>query len=76
MAGNVYQWTRDRYKVYSDEDKRAGKNPTGPASGDTYVLKGGSFAHGPDDLRSASRLHDAPDKSKNVYGFRCVKKVE
>jgi serine/threonine protein kinase/formylglycine-generating enzyme required for sulfatase activity len=76
MAGNVYQWCKDYYKKYSVQDKREGKNPTGPASGEKHVLKGGSFVTGAYYLRSASRISDSPDVSKNTYGFRCAKKYE
>ena len=74
MAGNVYQWCKDWYAGEGSE--RELENPTGPDTGTTRVLKGGAFTEGSDNLRSASREKAEPNVSRNIYGFRCVKKVE
>jgi formylglycine-generating enzyme required for sulfatase activity len=73
MAGNVYEWCKD---WYAEGVERATENPSGPETGTTRVLKGGSFTEGSDSLRSASRFEAEPNVSRNIFGFRCVKKVE
>lgn len=73
MAGNVDEWCKDWFSA--DGMERAAENPTGPDTGTTHVLKGGSFLEYADDLRSAAR-REAEYKSTNTYGFRCAKKVE
>lgn len=40
MAGNVGEWTKDWYGDYTEE---AQTNPTGPATGDARVVRGGSW---------------------------------
>ena len=40
MNGNIWEWTQDWYGAYSNE---AQTNPTGPASGDRKVHRGGCF---------------------------------
>jgi formylglycine-generating enzyme required for sulfatase activity len=40
LAGNVGEWTSDWYALYTEE---AQTNPTGPATGDARVVRGGSW---------------------------------
>ncbi len=72
MAGNVQEWVADWYgaSYYSSSPKR---NPTGPASGDTKILRGGScdvdiYNGG----RSAYRTYCGTDCSLSDIGFRCA----
>ena len=69
MAGNVWEWCADRFGYYSSTPV---VNPTGPASGILRELRGGSYAHNNDNVRSAIRTVDEPTSSASVYGFRCV----
>ncbi len=72
MAGNVWEWVEDRYgKSYYAESPRA--NPSGPAEGETRVLRGGSWNFPPRHLRAAARTHLPPETRIRYLGFRCAR---
>jgi formylglycine-generating enzyme required for sulfatase activity len=78
MHGNVAEWCQD---VYDPGYYRISpeKNPCGPAEGNEYVLRGGSWKSPADALRSAHRLGENPGFSdaclaRDAIGFRCVRK--
>ena len=73
MAGNAEQWCSDWYGDYT---AAAVTNPTGSATGDRRVLRGGSWGNGftGDSYRSAYRSSFWPDGfgyCDNI-GFRCA----
>ena len=72
MAGNVWEWTGDHFdpNFYSSSPRR---NPTGAASGDERVLRGGSWISYSFMLRTAYRGHHTPDTRHNYSGFRCAR---
>ncbi|MDP2984351.1 MAG: SUMF1/EgtB/PvdO family nonheme iron enzyme [Candidatus Latescibacter sp.] len=95
MLGNVREfcldwYSPDTYKENASESLMV--NPRGPASGNDHVVRGGSYASSPEDLRSAARDrtdHDAwmvtdPQSPKSIWwysdskevGLRVVREVE
>jgi sulfatase modifying factor 1 len=72
MIGNVLEWTADWYdeQYYQKSPKR---NPTGPPSGFSKVLRGGSWGTRPDLVRSADRDWTTPTHRDDTTGFRCAR---
>jgi formylglycine-generating enzyme required for sulfatase activity len=77
VQGNVYTWCQESYKAYptgkgeeAAEDKEDALviSPT-----QSRVLRGGSFSYQALNLRSASRLYDAPTLRGNDNGFRVAR---
>lgn len=72
LAGNVREWVADWYDANYYE-KSPDRNPKGPERGEGKVLRGGSWLHDPEYLRSAYREPNTPLLRVANYGFRCAK---
>jgi len=72
LGGNVAEWTNDFYEI---PDKKTTVDPTGPASGDYYVIKGSSWMHGTiTELRYSFR--DYGVDGRQDVGFRIARYAE
>jgi len=72
LAGNVWEWCADWYASDYYRNSPA-SNPAGPDSGESRVLRGGSWNHRRDWGRAADRAGTLPHYRSDRYGgFRCV----
>jgi formylglycine-generating enzyme required for sulfatase activity/serine/threonine protein kinase len=71
VVGNVWEWVADYFGTYSKEEQR---QPTGPATGDERVIRGGAWNGGfAAWVRPTFRYKDAPTKRSYGIGFRCAR---
>jgi formylglycine-generating enzyme required for sulfatase activity len=68
MLGNVSEWCADLYAAAVE----GGRDPDGPPNGSERVQRGGSWADGPRDCRSARRPSRPPRVGNANTGFRIV----
>ncbi len=73
MLGNVAEWTTDVYGPYPRDDV---KDPAGPATGSTKVVRGGSWRSFPPALRCAARVGTPESYQLPHLGLRVVQVIE
>jgi formylglycine-generating enzyme required for sulfatase activity len=71
MAGNVWEWVNDWFGSSYYQNSPA-RNPGGPDSGTSHVLRGGSWNINVRLVRSAYRSDYAPVNRLYFIGFRCA----
>jgi sulfatase modifying factor 1 len=77
ITGNVWEWCSDWFHTAFTNAPQ--QNPSGPASGETKVMKGGSFlchASYCNRYRVAARTSNTPDSAASNIGFRCVQLLD
>ncbi|NNM01493.1 MAG: formylglycine-generating enzyme family protein, partial [Gammaproteobacteria bacterium] len=74
MVGNVREWTLDPWSDTHAGAPADGTPRTGGGDG-RYTVRGGSYADGPDGIRSASRAGLAGDSADALTGFRVVREL-
>ncbi len=67
MSGNVWEWCSGGYGSYSSSAQR---DPEGPNSGSSRVIRGGSWGYYARYCRSSFRDGHAPDRCYNFLGLR------
>jgi formylglycine-generating enzyme required for sulfatase activity len=72
MAGNVCEWVADWYdkNYYANSPDR---NPAGPTSGQSRVLRSASWRIGAPSVRAANRGSVTPASRGDLLGFRCIR---
>ena len=67
MSGNVFEWCQDKYGAYSSIDQI---DPQGASSGDSYVVRGGSYVSLSTDCSVQRRKKAVPLSNEPDLGMR------
>ena len=66
--GNIAEWCLDWHAQYDGDQT----DPLGPYSGDSRILRGGSWSEPARNCRCAARKRTRPDSVNSRHGFRIV----
>ena len=72
MAGNVWEWVENWFDSGAYEDPKT-KNPKGPETGISKVLRGGNWYYKAYYMRTTYRFNERPDQFNIWQGFRCAR---
>ena len=67
MSGNVNEWCKDWYGIYSIHPQT---NPKGPSSGEYRVYRGGGYHNNAEHCRVSAREYATPSNSYDHIGLR------
>lgn len=71
MAGNLWEWVEDRY-IGDYYSQSSNLNPQPPSTGESRVVRGGSWNDVGAEVRAANRQPENPGQRSATIGFRCV----
>jgi serine/threonine protein kinase len=71
VSGNVWELVNDFYD-FRGYFRFPTANPPGAASGDTHVIRGGSWLDTLERVRASARNQRVSDGRDNITGFRCA----
>lgn len=75
LHGNVGEWCADWYAKHAYAAGEI-KDPRGPATGESRVVRGGGWGEDADHVRCAVRNCNGPDGATRGTGLRCVLLVD
>ena len=72
MTGNTWEWCSDWYdgSYYATSPE---KNPAGPESGSSKILRAGGWVDSHYYHRAANRNGSFPENRNSIQGFRCIR---
>jgi formylglycine-generating enzyme required for sulfatase activity len=72
MAGNAQEWVEDFMSDDLGTEEAVDPVNTVPSEFNRGIIRGGSFAHGPENMRGAHRRPNIRENQGTSLGVRCV----
>jgi len=76
MLGNVWEWCSDWHDRQYYSSSAAQQDPSGPATGEGRVIRGGSWGSGARNVRAAFRFAREPGSRSVALGLRLARDQE